>query len=346
MYNPNDIAIPNGNFFGFPDAAENAEIVFLPVEWDATTSYRKGAAQGAEAILEASLQLDFFDLDVENAWKTKITTAETIHNNNQKIGKIADEIIVDLEKGRKIDTVKLNEVNAACSELNEKVYERSRAVLMGNEGTKWSKKIALIGGDHSCPLGLIRFLAEKNSNFGILHIDAHADLRHAYEGFIYSHASIMYNVLNEVKAVSQIVQVGLRDFSPDEYEFGQNSPRVKQFFDRKMREELFNGGNWHSICEKIVKSLPDKVYVSFDIDGLSPDNCPNTGTPVPGGMSYNEAVYLLKVLKQSGREVIGFDLCEVAPSRDGDEWDANVGARILYQLCLLCRKNLKCGGIV
>jgi agmatinase len=338
MFNPNDIAIPNGNFFGFPDAAENAEIVLIPVEWDATTSYRKGAAQGAKAILGASLQLDFFDLDVENAWNTKITTLATIRNDNHQVGTLADEIIADLENGRKIDTVKLNKVNVACSELNKKVYEKSRSVVVGNEGTKQSKKIALIGGDHSCSLGLIRALAEANSDFGILHIDAHADLRNAYEGFIYSHASIMYNVLKEIKSVSKIIQVGLRDFSPDEYELGKNNLHIEQFFDRKMREELFNGGNWHSLCEKIVKILPDKVYVSFDIDGLSPDNCPNTGTPVPGGMSYNEVVYLLKVLKQSGRKIIGFDLCEVVPSKNGNEWDANVGARILYQLCLLCGK--------
>jgi agmatinase len=338
MFNPNNIAIPNGNFFGFPDAAENAEIVLLPVEWDATTSYRKGTAQGAKAILDASLQLDFFDLDVENAWKTKITTLATIHNDNRQIGRLADEIIADLENGRKIDAAKLNKVNATSSELNRKVYEKSRTVIAGKEDAVPLKKIALIGGDHSCPLGLIKVLAEKNPDLGILHIDAHADLRNAYEGFIYSHASIMYNVLNEIKSVSKIVQVGLRDFSPDEYELGQNNPRVEQFFDRKMREEIFNGGNWHVICEKIVKNLPDKVYVSFDIDGLSPDNCPSTGTPVPGGITYNEAAYLLKVLKESGREILGFDLCEVVPNKNGNEWDANVGARILYQLCLLCRK--------
>ena len=81
-----------------------------------------------------------------------------------------------------------------------------------------------------------------------------------------------------------------------------------------------------------------QVYVSFDIDGLSPDNCPHTGTPVPGGLSFREAVYLLAAVVESGREIVGFDLCEVGPSRDG-EWDANVGARVLYKLCNLTLKS-------
>ena len=88
------------------------------------------------------------------------------------------------------------------------------------------------------------------------------------------------------------------------------------------------------MCDRIIACLPEKAYVSFDIDGLAPEYCPHTGTPVPGGLSFAEAVYLLDRLTASGREVVGFDLCEVAPDPAGDDdWDANVGARMLYKLC-------------
>src|SRR5262249_59464059 len=87
-----------------------------------------------------------------------------------------------------------------------------------------------------------------------------------------------------------------------------------------------------SMCEEIVRDLPERIYVSFDIDGLDPRLCPHTGTPVPGGLSFTEATYLLRLAVESGRRIVGFDLNEVAPGPDGDEWDANVGARLLYKM--------------
>jgi agmatinase len=99
-----------------------------------------------------------------------------------------------------------------------------------------------------------------------------------------------------------------------------------------LQEAAFNGVLWAQQCCDIVAALPEKVYISFDIDGLTPDNCPHTGTPVPGGLTYNQAIFLLKTLAKSGRKIIGFDLCEVAPSEQ-NEWDANVGARVLFKLC-------------
>jgi len=84
------------------------------------------------------------------------------------------------------------------------------------------------------------------------------------------------------------------------------------------------------------------VYISFDIDALDPPYCPSTGTPVPGGISFDEAVYILEELAASGRKVIGFDLTEVTPDPQGRDWDANVGARLLYKLsgCLLRSQKL------
>ncbi|WP_317175203.1 agmatinase family protein [Hymenobacter qilianensis] len=193
------------------------------------------------------------------------------------------------------------------------------------------KAVAVLGGDHSTPLGYIHALAERHEEFGILQIDAHCDLRPAYEGFEYSHASIMYNAL-QLPQVKKLVQVGIRDFCQQEAELAERSNgRIIMFPERFLREELYGGKSWRKECKKIIAQLPQKVYISFDIDGLDPKLCPGTGTPVPGGLEFEEALYLIRMVVRSGREIIGCDLNEVAP---GDtDWNGIVGARLLYQLC-------------
>ena len=95
----------------------------------------------------------------------------------------------------------------------------------------------------------------------------------------------------------------------------------------------YEGESFKQVVDDIISHLPDNVYISFDIDGLDPKLCPNTGTPVPGGFEFNEVVFLLKQLAASGKKIIGFDLVEVAPGED--DWNGNVGARLLYKLCNL-----------
>jgi agmatinase len=192
----------------------------------------------------------------------------------------------------------------------------------------------VLGGDHSVPYGAIARMAETYADFGVLHVDAHSDLREAYEGFEWSHASIMFNVVRKIPHVTRLVQVGIRDFAKGEVDFVATSAgRVRVHYDAQLAERGFAGESWRDICDSIVGELPDRVYVSFDIDGLDPKLCPSTGTPVPGGLSFQQAAYLVKRLVESGRTIIGFDLNEVVPGPDGDEWDANVGARMLYKLC-------------
>lgn len=209
------------------------------------------------------------------------------------------------------------------------VYEMTLNLL------KEGKKVGLIGGDHSTPLGFIKALSEVHGNFGILQIDAHADLREAYEGFTYSHASIMYNVLKEVPQMKTLVQVGIRDYCDEELAMiHQNPNRLVTYFDKEIKERQYQGDTWKQICLEIVDNLPQKVYISFDIDGLDPKLCPNTGTPVPGGFEIEQVFYLFKLLKQSGREIIGFDVNEVScGEHSSDGIDAIVGARVLYKLC-------------
>jgi len=331
-FNPNDPGIANDNYFALPYSIEESEIIIISAPWDVTTSYRAGTHQGPSAIKDASLQVDLFDINVKNAWEVKIGTHpldNTLLIKNDKARKLAKQIIISLEEGKEIEQKSnlLETIDNASEELNS--YIKETALKYINQG----KSVAILGGDHSVPLGNIRAIGEKYDDFGIFHIDAHADLRKAYEGFTYSHASIIYNALNEVPQISQLTQLGIRDFCQEEANIINTDPRIRCYTDMELKKNSFEGKNWKKQCEEIVATLPANIYISFDIDGLSPDLCPNTGTPVPGGVNFGEIDYLLWMIATSGKHIVGFDLCEVNPGQN-NEWDANVGARILYKLCI------------
>lgn len=331
---PDDISRPNGQFLGYPYSLEEAQVIFLPVPWDATTSYGSGAARGPQAIIDASVQLEPTDYHVQQAWQIghhTLPVPEEWLVKNEQTRAIAKQIIEYQEAGGHAQDRGIQEqlqgVNEASAQLNQWVYEDTCSLL------KTHSCIGLIGGDHSVPLGFMRALAETYGSYGILQIDAHADLRNAYEGFLYSHASIMDNAL-QLPAISHLIQVGLRDFSQGEYEQAQADSRVHWFTDWHLKEKAYHGYGWAEQCQEIVQRLPAQVYISFDVDGLSPQFCPHTGTPVPGGLDFNQAIYLIETLVKAGKTIIGFDLCEVAPNLQDpdDEWDANVGARLAYKL--------------
>jgi len=337
IFNPNEIGIANGNYFALPYKLEDSEIAILSVPWDVTTSYRPGTHSGPQAIIDASLQVDLFDALVPDAWEVAIGSVlidETILKKNKKHRKTAESVIGKLEDGVDSSLFKdeIKSVNEASTELNNYVYKNCNELINNN------KTVGVVGGDHSVPLGNMKAVSEHYEEFGILHIDAHADLRIAYEGFTYSHASIMYNALNEIHQISQLTQVGVRDFCQEESDIINHDPRIRCFTDIELKRNSFDGKSWKKQCEEIIASLPNNVYISFDIDGLSPELCPNTGTPVPGGLSFREIDYLLFMLASSNKKIIGFDLCEVSPSAES-EWDANVGARILYKLCIYSSYN-------
>jgi agmatinase len=285
------------------------------------------------AVLEASPQIDYFLTDIHDAWKIGIGMEEISTIWAERGALLRDKVvpyIEQLEAGE--DPAELAKSHAGMLHEVEVVSEQLRDWLAGLAGKHLDegKVVGVLGGDHSTPLGLMTALAARHEEFGILQIDAHADLRDAYEGFRYSHASIMTNAL-ELPQVKRLVQVGVRDTCEAEARMvNESGGRIISFYDQALKEAQFEGATWHAQCVKIVEALPDKVYISFDIDGLDPKLCPRTGTPVAGGFELEEALYLIKQVVQSGRRIIGFDLCEVGPS--DDEWDGNVGARILYRL--------------
>ncbi len=313
--------------FGLPHAAEDAHVVILPVPWEPTTSYRKGTRGGPANVLEASRQVDLFDRETGRPYERGIALLAEDEQVVELNRAACDDAQPIIERGGAGDDpellARLARVNQASLALNERVRATAESWLSRG------RLVGVLGGDHSSPFGLIQAVAARHPGLGVLHVDAHADLRDAYEGFIHSHASIMFNVHREIPGVERIVQVGVRDFSEQEHELSQGSTRIETFYDADLAQRAEAGEPFAKTAREIVERLPREVFVSFDIDGLEPGLCPRTGTPVPGGLSFREACALLRAVAASGRRIVGFDLNEVAG--DG-EWDGIVGARVLYKL--------------
>jgi agmatinase len=336
LFDSNGASNPKNNIFGLPFTEEDARLVIIPIPWEVTVSYGAGTSRAAEHVFHASMQVDLFDGETSDAWKKGLfmrPSDRKILMKSDYLRKEAELYLNYTSKGEVLEKnsfmcKSLKEINEGSANLNKWVYEQTKALLDNG------KLVALLGGDHSTPLGYFKAIAEKHGDFGILQIDAHCDLRKCYENFVYSHASVMYNALQEIPQLKRLVQIGVRDYCQEEWEYISNSNyQVITYFDKDIKERAYEGQNWKQIADEIVSHLPDKVYISFDIDGLDPKLCPHTGTPVPGGFESEQVLYLIRKVIQSGRKFIGFDLSEIGV---GDtDWDANVGARILWKLCNL-----------
>ena len=316
-FDPDAAAGESSGVYGLPFTPEESHVVIVPVPYEATTSYGGGTSEGPAAVLEASKQVDLFDHDTGRPYTAGIAMLD-IPKNVLRWNREAKALAHKKRPATK-------KVNAYGERVNEWVYGQTRALLGAG------KMPVILGGDHSVPFGAIRAYAEAYPGLGILHLDAHADLRDAYEGFTWSHASIFHNVMTRIDDVGKLVQVGVRDLGQSEQDMIEGSNgRIVTFYDADLAARKEEGVPFSKIADEIVAALPDDVYLSWDIDGLDPTLCPGTGTPVPGGLSWNEAIGLLRAVKRSGKRVVGLDLCEVSPGET--EWDANVGARLLYKM--------------
>lgn len=329
-FDPGAPASAQDGVFGLPHAEKQAALVYLPVPWEATTSYGGGTSNAPRAILQASAQIDLYDYDVEKPYEPGLfmrRESPLVRGWNTRAKAAAQRVIRAIAAGRAPERKSLALANELGGKLNDFVYGETSALLEAG------KIPAVVGGDHSTPYGAMRAASERYRQLGVLHFDAHHDTREAYEGFTWSHASIFYNVLKDLP-VSKLVQVGIRDFSEAERKLCRAvGKRCRVFYDGELARRRFAGEPFDRIAQQIVESLPKTVWVSFDIDGLDPRFCPNTGTPVPGGLEFREANHILRTLALSGRRIVGFDLNEVAPDPSGrNEWDANVGARLLYKM--------------
>jgi agmatinase len=321
--------------FGVACPTEKASVIIIPVPWEVTVSSRSGTALGPESILKASYELGSMArheasgiqelgvtmLPIAHDWKT---LSDTLRHHT--VG-----YIHAMELGFEKPSLKksiVKKIDHYAYQLKEDVKAKALTYL------REDKLVGVLGGDHSVPLGLIEALAEFYNNFGVLQIDAHPGLIKAYQGFQYSHASIMHNVL-QLPHIIRLVQVGLRNYTAQELQvIAAEEGRIVPFFDSDLKRQRFQGISWENICATIIDALPENIYISFDIDGLDAKLCPSTGTPIPGGLEFDEVCYLFEQIVKAGKKIVGFDLCEVAPGENID-WDAQVGSRILYKLAMM-----------
>lgn len=333
-FDPNAAGNPQSNIFGLPFTEDNARLVIQPVPWEATVNIYPGTARCISSIVRHSVHIDLFWKEHPDLWKQGIFIRET----NQKILLKSDYLRKEAELlvgytccGKALcdnDFMQRNlkEINAGGAYLNTWVYDHTKDII------EKGKLAALLGGDHSISQGMVQALSEKYEDFGILQVDAHCELRKDYEGFVYSHACVMRNILDKTPQVSKLVQVATREFCEEEYKYMQENPnRIKTFFDEDLKEQQYQGKSWYEISKSIVDALPQYVYLSFDIDGLKPYYCPSANSPVVGGLEYDQMKTIFKLMKEQGKKIIGFDLCQVGNGRVGT--DAQVGAYILWDLC-------------
>ncbi len=332
-FNPNNMAIPN-RIFGLPHNKEEAKIHIIGFPSAITVSGGEGAEFGPMGILDGSLQIELFNKNYpQNAWlpgifmypinKKFIRISLRGRKNFQRMINLMGEKN-DFDAKKQIKEL-AKKVDENCNFLHQ-VQEREVAAAL-----KKNKIVGFIGGCHSSMFAAIKAHASIYKSFTILHFDAHHDLRKAYEGVKYSHASIMYNVLENIPQVKKIVSVGIRSYGEDEYKYAkENKKRIKTFYADDVIGFNYNKV-WKLFLKQIVLSISTKeVYISFDIDCFEPYLCPSTGTPVPGGFNMWQTKQLIDVVANK-KKIIGFDLSEVVPKT---RIDKVVAAEVLYHLCV------------
>ena len=332
-FDPNGAAAEDSGIFGLPYNKDESELIVLPVPWSATCSYGNSTSDSPLLVFEESKYVELFDKQFGAFYEKGIYFDETEYNRIKEINTVSSKLahpiieaggIIDYNEDLKKD---VNLVNEKSTALNKIVYDQTASLL------EQQKFVGLLGGDHSISLGCIQAYCEKYPNLGILQIDAHADLRTRFEGFEYSHASIMHNAISST-SLNKLVQVGVRGYCSEEYSKICSNEKIVTFFASDLSEAKYAGQQWDDVCRQICEALPNEVYVSFDIDGLDIPYCFGTGTPMPGGLTYNEAIYLINKIAES-KNIIGFDLVEVGLAQDGQLPDPNliVAANLLYKLC-------------
>ncbi len=309
---------PETGLFGLGMAPEEARFLALPVPYQATVSSRRGTIDGPQALIDASCQLDLWDFVLGEPWRHGFAALD------------APDAIRELSEETARLVARLRAGDAGVREDVDRAGDRLAAWLADAVGRMLDRgRFPLVlGGEHGVSRGAFVAAAARHPGLGILQIDAHADLRHAFEGLRSSHASVMRRAL-ELDGVSRIVQVGLRDVGREEARMIEAEERIVAFPDHRLAAARLDGRGFSSVAESIVATLPERIWVSIDVDGLDPSLCPGTGTPVPGGLRWDEINCLVDLLAHSGVTLVGVDIVEIGPSF----WDGLVAARLLYRFC-------------
>lgn len=287
---------PSGIFLGSEIAQGDTDAMFhvIPVPLEKSVSYGSGAGLGPQAIIEASDQLETFD---------------QIHGEPCFLG-IRTEAPVDC-------TSEAAEVMAA-------IRARTRAVAENR------KLPFVLGGEHTVSYGAVMGVADAyaDAEIGIVHFDAHGDLRESYEGSIWSHASVIKRLVDEGL---KIFQLGIRNISMEELAVRAARPEQIQYLDAV---DICRPTHQHQVT--LPANFPQKIYITVDIDGLDAAVMPATGTPVPGGLTFWQLIDLLECAVQ-GREVVGMDLVEYAPIPHLQAYDYTA-ADIAYKMMGIARQ--------
>lgn len=321
-YHPlyNDSSDENSGIFGLSTHINNVSTVIVPAPWDAACSQGTGTRQAPELILEQSRFVELHDLVLGNIYERGIVLADT----NSEITVLTEEAAT-LENDA--STAKVDQL---CQRVNSVIEQEIVSHLSLN------RSVGLLGGDHSISYGSVMAHKKVFPAMGLLQIDAHADLRPSLDGLTWSHASVLHRIMETIPTLL-LTQVGIRAVCSIEQAYkSANNYRINQHTDYEIQRKLAQGVTWQAICDSVINHLPAELYLTLDIDGLEPSCCPNTGTPVPGGLSYNQLTYFLHRIVSSGRIIRGFDLVEVG----GNPKDALIAAHLLYFLCgLVERRN-------
>jgi agmatinase len=203
------------------------------------------------------------------------------------------------------------------AQMHQTIYEHTREIL------NFDKVPVILGGDHSISSGVFRALQEKYGQLSCIQIDAHADLRDSYEGSIYSHASVMARIR---EMTPRTLQIGIRSMSREEAEaVGRNGASLCTMHD--FRRGFF-------ALDETLEALPNPVFLTFDVDAFDWSVITSTGTPEPGGFTWDEAMNLLwKIFER--KQIIGFDVVELS----ADPHDRNspfAVAKLLYKMIGFC----------
>ena len=302
-----------GFYFGDTTSPADADIVIVSAPWSVTSDYGRGATYTPDAVIDASAEKNLYDTVADVSVAGRVATAEIDYNiqeSSEHLGREAERIAHQYlgENGFVGEYVakKVAHINEGFSEMQVSIYKQTK------HWASQGKRIAVVGGDHSVAFGAVKALAEVNDGLGVLFIDAHADFLRSGEEFNYSHRSIARNIVEEVSSIERLVEL---------------------FLAEKLAAKRFEGESWGNICREVVGKLPQKVYVSLDIDALKIEFCGNTNAPVPGGMTFDEVVYLINTVVESGREIVGFDISEVVSSIN-NKMDAIVATQLLAKMCV------------
>lgn len=268
------------NFGDLPEEYSNykdSSIVVLPVPFDKTSTWIKGSDRGPRAIIEASKNLEFYDIETKSeVYKKGIFTEKGIIAKNSK-------------------------------EMINRAYKKVKNLLNDK------KFVVVLGGEHTVSLGAIKAHAEFFKDINILHLDAHTDMRDSYEGSRYNHACVMSRVKEVLESrvrsselrKGDILSVGIRSMDSSELT-NINSRSI--FY----ASGMYKSEGW---VNKVVKRLHKNVYITVDLDVFDPSIMPSVGTPEPGGLDWYQVTSLLKNVSEN-KNIIGFDVVEFCPSEN------------------------------